>query len=153
MQVGRRARVTSLSRKSHSDRSGYLERDGLLVRRLNVAWEPDLGALWELRFEDGAVEVFAESEIQQLRADGTLEESEIAALQESWGEAPRTTSYPFRKLGGGSSAATAILAFAVFAIAGVLLIGVGIAQTSIVLGSLGALAILIGAGAAVALVS
>ena len=92
MQVGRRARVTALSRTSPSDRSAYLERDGLLVRRLNVAWEPDLGALWELRFEDGAVEVFAESEIQQLRSDGTMEESEIGALKESWGEAPRSTS-------------------------------------------------------------
>ena len=153
MQVGRRARVVTLERQTPNDRSALVDKDGLLIRRLAVPWEPHLGALWEVRFDDGTLEVFSESELRQLRTDGNPQESEIPALQESWGEAPRRTSYPFQRFGQGSGAATAVLAFLVFAIAGVLLIGVGIAQASMILGAAGGVLILIGMGAAAALVS
>ncbi|HVL81857.1 MAG TPA: hypothetical protein VM840_09725 [Actinomycetota bacterium] len=143
----------ALERPAAGDREAYLEQDGLLVRRLNVPWESHLGALWELRMDDGQLVVFSESELRQLGRDGRPEESEIPGLQEAWGEAPRRTSYPFQRLGGGSGAATALLAFVVFAIAGVLLIWSGLAQTNMALAGAGAVLILVGMGAAAALVS
>ena len=111
MQVGHRARVMQLDRPTDQDRSAYVERDGLLVRRLNVPWTPDHGALWELRFDDGQVVVFSESELTELGAGGEPMPSEMDALREAWGDAPRTPSLPFRRLGGGVRAAPALLAF------------------------------------------
>lgn len=153
MQVGRQAKVVSLDRPSPKDRTAFVEQEGMLIRRLNVAWEPELGALWEVRFSDGTVEVFAESELRQISAHGVQQGSEIPDLKHNWGEAPRTVSVPFKKFAGGSRAAPAVLAFLALSIAGILLIWSGIAQSSMLLGAAGVLLILIGMGAAAALVS
>ncbi|HVE92137.1 MAG TPA: hypothetical protein VNE62_07540 [Actinomycetota bacterium] len=153
MQVGRRARVVALERPSPGDRSPYLESEGLLVRRLNVAWEPKLGALWELRFESGDHVVFSESELRELDEQGQPLPSEIPDLEESWGDAPRTVSYPFRRFGGRSRAAPAVLAFIALSLAGSLLVWAGLASNSLAMGAAGGLLIVLGMGAAALLVS
>src|SRR5438309_2281419 len=55
MRVGETARVIALNRPTHEDRADRQGNDGLLVRRLNVPWTPDFGALWEVRFDDGTI--------------------------------------------------------------------------------------------------
>ncbi len=153
MIVGERARVKKLERPTEQDRSGFEGRDGLLVRRLNVPWTPDYGALWQMRFDSGDVAVFAESELAMVGVDGTEEEIDMAGLREAWGDAPRVRSIPFRRLGGGSGAAFALLALLVFALAGILLIWAGISEGTVVLAAAGAVLVLIGIASAALLVS
>src|SRR5688572_4191720 len=132
MQVSDRVRVTKLERPSGTDRSTFVGREGRLIARLNVAWTPGLGALWKVRFERSSEEVFSESELLVLDADGAEQASEIPDIQEAWGKAPRVASVPFkRRLGGGSAAGIAVLAFLVFMIAGVLLIWAGVGSGNI----------------------
>jgi hypothetical protein len=137
-----------LERPTDEDRSKWEGSDGLLMRRLNAPWTPDLGALWEVRFDAGDVVVFSESELAVVRSDGTLASSGIEAVREDWGEAPRTPSLPFRRFAAGSGSAPAVLALIVFAIAGVLLVWAGVSESSLALAGAGALLVLIGIGAA-----
>jgi len=153
MQVGRRARVVALERPAPADRTSFVDSEGLLVRRMNVAWEPKLGALWEVRFEDGRTAVFSESELRELDSSGRPMSSEIPGLEQSWGDAPRTVSYPFKRFGGRSRSAPAVLAFLVLCLAGTLLVWAGLASDSVVLTAAGGLLVLLGMGAAAVLVS
>lgn len=143
MRAGERARVMQLSRPTDEDRSRWEGQDGLLIRRLNVPWTPDHGALWELRFDSGDVVVFADNELALLRG-GEPEPNDMAALRSSWGDAPRSPSLPFRRLGAGNAAATAILALLVFSLAGVLLVWAGIAESNMLYSAAGGLLALIG---------
>lgn len=138
MQVGYRARVVELVRDTENDRTSFVSQTGLIVRRLNVAWEPTLGALWQLRFEDGTEEIFAESEIQQLGRDGKLEPKVTDGLSETWGVAPRTRSFPFTRFGQGQASAPRILALLLLVLAGVLLAVAGATtqSTPLLLGGL-----------------
>lgn len=151
MQVGRQARVVELNRKTAKDRSGFLKREGLIVRRLNQVWEQEFGAIWEIHFPGGDREFFSASELRQLDGDGTPEPSDIPGMVERWGDAPRTISYPFRKFAGGSSAAKAIFAFLVFCLAGILLVWAGLAIPNLALAAAGGALITIGLGAAAVL--
>jgi hypothetical protein len=137
MRVGETARVIALNRPTEEDREKFRNGEGLLVRRLNVPWTPDFGALWEVRFEGGDVVVFSESELAVVKPDGRVVGSGINELREDWGEAPRTTSFPFKKFGAGAGSAPAVLALLVFALAGVLLLVAGVAERSWVLGGAG----------------
>lgn len=153
MRTGERARVIRLDRPTSEDRTRWEGQDGLLIRRLNVPWTPDHGALWELRFDSGDVVVFSDNELVVVKPDGTTEPSDIEGLREAWGEAPRRGSFPFRRVGAGSGSAPAVLALLVFTLAGILLLWAGVSESSWLLGGAGALLVLIGIGAAGALVS
>lgn len=152
MRTGERARILRLERPTEEDRSRWEGAEGLLMRRLNAPWTPSLGALWEVRFDEGDVVVFSESELAVVRADGTLASSGIDSVREDWGEAPRVPSLPFRRFAAGSGSAPAVLALMVFAIAGILLVWAGVTESSLALGAAGALLVLIGIGAAGALI-
>jgi hypothetical protein len=154
MRVGERAKVTGLDRPvpSKEDRSAWEGKEGLLVRRLNVPWSPDTGELWELRFDSGDVVVFSESELATVR-DGREIPNDLEALKESWGDAPRTPSFPFRRFGASVGSAPAILALLFFSLAGVLLVWAGISSDNWLLGAAGAVLVLIGVGAAGVLIS
>lgn len=153
MQVGEQARVLRLEREAGQDRSDYVERDGMLVRRLNVPWDPDLGALWEVRFEDGETLVFSESELAVLGPDGEPLGQEIEALRESWGKAPREVTLPFRRFGAGVGSAPALLAFFVLVVAGVLLVWAAVSAGSLAIGAAGAALVLVAIVAAAVLVA
>ena len=154
MRVGERAKVSRLDRPvpSKEDRSQWEGQEGLLIRRLNVPWTPDYGQLWELRFDSGDVVVFADSELAVMRSTGE-EPSDLQAIQEGWGKAPRGPSLPFRRFGDGVGAAPAVLALLVFALAGVLLLWAGIASENWWFGAAGGLLVLIGIGAAGVLIT
>jgi hypothetical protein len=153
MRVGETARVIALNRPTHEDRSQWEGKDGLVVRRLNAPWAPDFGALWELRFDKDNTIVFSESELAVVKPDGRVVSSGIEDVREDWGEAPRVPSLPFRRLGSGSGSAPAVLALFVFVLAGVLLLVAGVAERSWILGGAGGLFVLIGIGAAGALIT
>ncbi len=153
MHVGERARVLRLERETDQDRNDYVEQDGLLVRRLNVPWNPDLGALWEVRFDDGETLVFSESEIASLGSDGEPMPQEMDALREAWDKAPRQVSLPFKRFGAGVGSAPALLAFLVFIVAGFLLVWAGVSAGSLALGAAGGALVLLGILAAVVLVA
>ena len=152
MRVGERAKVIDLNRPTKEDREVWKGQDGLVMRRLNVAWDPEHGELWELRFDSGDVVVFSASELAVLR-NGRAEPLEMAELRESWGKAPRVPSLPFRRFGSGVGSAPAVLAVLIFAIAGVLLLWAGISEDSWVLGIAGGLLVLLGVGTAGVLIS
>jgi len=152
MRTGERAKVIKLDRPTPEDRSKYEGQTGLVMRRLNVAWTPDLGELWELRFDGGETVVFSANELAVMRGDRE-EPLEMAELAESWGKAPRVPSLPFRRFGAGANAAPAVLALLVFAIAGVLLVWAGVNEDSWILGAAGAVLVLIGVTAAGVLIS
>ncbi len=153
------AKVVRLGRpvpdKDAADRDAYVGQTGLVMRRLNVAWETDHGELWEVRFDDGATVVFAASELSVMTADGREEslDGEMEAMRESWGKAPRVASQPFKRFGAGVGAAPAVLALLVFALAGVLLVWAGVADQNWLLGVAGIVLVLIGIGAAGVLIS
>jgi len=153
MRVGEQARVITLNRPTHEDRTQWEGKDGLLVRRLNAPWTPDFGALWEVQFDRDNVVVFSESELAVVRPDGTITSSGIEDVREDWGEAPRRPSMPFRRLGSGSGTAPVVLAVLILALAGVLLVVAGVAQRSWILGAAGAVLMLIGVGAAGVLIT
>lgn len=148
MRTGERAKVIGLSRPTDEDRAQWEGQEGLLMRRLNVPWTPDHGALWELRFDGGDVIVFSENELASVGKDGSLVASDMAGLREAWGDAPRTASAPYRRFGAGAGAAPAVLALLVFAIAGVLLVWAGVAESNVLLGVAGGALVLIGIAAA-----
>jgi hypothetical protein len=154
MRVGERAKVIKLNRPvpSKEDRSGWEGKEGLLVRRLNVPWSPDTGELWELRFDSGDVVVFSESEMVTIR-EGREIPNDLAALKESWGDAPRSASFPFRRFGASVGSGPAILALLFFSLAGVLLVWAGISSDNWLLTAAGAVLVLIGVGAAGVLIS
>jgi hypothetical protein len=154
MRVGEKAKVIKLVRPvpTHEDRSAYEGQEGLLIRRLNVPWDPEQGELWELRFEDGKTVVFSEAELASMKS-GRAVPNDMEELQDSWGEAPREPSFPFRRFGSGVTAAPAVLALLIFAIAGVLLIWAGIQQSNWLIGGAGAALVLIGMIAAGVLVT
>ncbi len=152
MRVGERAKVVVLDRPTKEDRDRRVGEVGLVMRRLNVAWTPDHGELWELRFDDGEVTVFSASELAVVRGDRE-EPLEMDALRESWGKAPRVASLPFKRFGAGINAAPALLALLVFAIAGILLVWAGISEDNWLLGAAGAVLMLIGVTAAGVLIS
>lgn len=154
MRVGERAKVLRLERPvpSKEDRSAWGGLEGLVVRRLNVPWTPEHGALWELRFDSGDVVVFADSELAVVRG-GVEMGSDLEGLREAWGEAPRGPSLPFRRFGAGVGAAPAVLALLVFAIAGVLLLWAGVASGTWIFAVAGAVLVLIGVAAAGVLIS
>ncbi len=154
MRVGERAKVLKLERPvpSKEDLSGYVEKEALVVRRLNVPWTPDHGALWELRFDDGALAVFADSELAVVR-NGEDVPSDLEDLQESWRQAARGPSVPFRRLGASVGAAPAVVALVLFALAGVLLLWAGVASGNWWFAAGGAALVLIGIGAAGVLIS
>lgn len=154
MRTGERAKVVRLNRPTKEDRSDYVGKEALIIRRLNVAWEPELGELWELRFDEGATVVFSASELALVR-DGVEVpiDDELDAMREQWGKAERGPSLPFRRFGAGVGAAPAVLALLVFAIAGTLLVWAGVADQNWALGIAGGLLVLIGIGAAGALIS
>ena len=152
MRVGERAKVTGLGRPTKEDRDRWVGQEGLVMRRLNVAWTPEHGELWEVRFDDGQTVVFSASELAVVRGDHA-EPLEMGELKESWGKAPRVPSLPFRRFGAGVGAAPAVLALLVFALAGVLLIWAGIADENLLLGAIGVVLMLIGIGAAGVLIS
>ncbi len=152
MRTGERAKVVSLDRPTKEDREAFVGREGLVMRRLNVAWTPDHGELWELRFDDGETVVFSASELATVR-NGLEEPLEMNELRDSWGKAPRVPSLPFRRFGAGVGAAPAVLALLVFALAGVLLLWAGIADDNVILGAAGVVLMLIGIGAAGVLIS
>src|SRR5687768_15613013 len=145
MRVGERAKVIALNRPTTEDRSQWEGQEGLVMRRLNVPWAPDLGELWELRFDDRSTVVFSASELAVVR-NGREEPLELDELKESWGKAPRVPSIPFRQFGAGTGAAPAVLALLVFALAGVLLFWAGISEDSWLLGAAGAALVLLGVG-------
>ncbi|MEX2395079.1 MAG: hypothetical protein WD826_11435 [Actinomycetota bacterium] len=152
MRVGERAKVVGLNRPTKQDREAWMGREGLVMRRLNVAWEAEHGDLWELRFDAGDVVVFSASELAVVR-NGREEPVDMGELKESWGKAPRVASFPFRKFGSGVGAAPAVLAILVFALAGVLLLWAGVAEDSWALGIAGGLLVLIGVGTAGVLIT
>jgi hypothetical protein len=153
VRVGEKAKVIKLERQTDDDRSAYVDQVALVVRRLNVPWTPDTGALWELRFDEGKTLVFAESEIAEQTSDGDFRPVPIDELREQWGDAPRRPSLPFKKFGAGSGSGPAVLALLVFFLAGVLLLWAAVAEGSAILGIAGGLLVLIGIGASAALVS
>jgi hypothetical protein len=154
MRVGEKAKVIRLERPvpTHEDRTKWEGQEGLLMRRLNVPWEPEHGALWELRFDSGDVIVFSEAELAVVR-DGRTIPNDMEELAESWGDAPRQPSFPFRRFGAGVGAAPAVLALLVFAIAGVLLIWAGVQQHAAILDIAGGALVLIGVIAAGVLIT
>jgi hypothetical protein len=77
----------------------------------------------------------------------------MEGLAESWGDAPRQPSFPFRRFGAGVGAAPAVLALLVFAIAGVLLVWAGVEQHTFALEAAGGLLVLIGVVAAGVLIT
>jgi hypothetical protein len=153
MRVGEKARVVALNRPTHEDRTQWTGKEGLLVRRLNVPWTPDFGALWELQLDKENVVVFSESELSVVKPDGTLVSSGIEDVREDWGDAPRVPSQPFRRFGSGSGTAPAVLALFVFLLAGVLLLVAGVTEHSWALGAAGGVLALIGIGAAGVLIT
>lgn len=157
LRVGVEAKVTALNRPTKEDRSQYEGRTGLVMRRLNVPWDPDVGELWELRFGDPsspdcATVVFSDSELSVVR-NGREVPVDMDELKDNWGDAPRRPSLPFRRFGSGVGAAPAVLALLVFAIAGVLLLWAGIAEGNGMLLGAGVVLMLIGVGAAGVLIS
>jgi len=154
MRVGEKAKVVQLSRPvpTHEDRSQWEGQEGLLVRRLNVPWDPEQGELWELRFDSGETVVFSEAELAAIKSGKTVPNN-MAELAETWGDAPREPSFPFRKFGVGLSAAPALLALLVFAIAGVLLVWAGVQEHRVVLEAAGGALVLIGVIAAGVLIT
>jgi hypothetical protein len=154
MRVGENAKVTKLVRPvpSGEDRSAYEGKEGLLIRRLNVPWDPAQGELWEVRFDDGKVVVFSEAELASVRGGRTVP-NDMDELAETWGEAPRQPSFPFRRFGSGVTAAPAVLALLVFAIAGGLLIWAGFSSGNWAIGGAGILLLLIGIAAAGVLIT
>jgi hypothetical protein len=154
MRVGERAKVVRLDRPvpSRQDRTRWEGEAGLIVRRLNVPWTPDHGALWELRFDSGDTVVFADSELVVVRGGQEIP-SDIEDVRAAWGEAPRGPSLPFRRFGAGLGAAPAVLALFVFALAGVLLLWAGVASNNWWFAAAGAGLVLIGVGAAGVLIS
>jgi hypothetical protein len=155
MRAGERAKVLRLDRPvpTKEDRSRWEGREGLVVRRLNVAWDPRYGELWELRFDTGETVVFASSELGVVRPDGRIESSDVDAMRESWGQAVRGPSLPFRRFGAGVGGAPAVLALLVFALAGVLLLWAGIASGSWLLSGAGIALVLVGVAAVAVLVT
>lgn len=153
MQVGQRAVVTKLDRESPEERERWVEQEGLLVRRLNVPWEPGLGALWQLRFDSGEDVVFSESELAVIGPDGRATPPDMDELRDSWGDAPRTISIPFKRFGGGAGNAPALLAFVIFVVAGVLLLWAGISSESLPIAGAGGALLLIALGAVAVLVA
>ena len=79
--------------------------------------------------------------------------NDMEALAESWGDAPREPSYPFRRFGSGVGSAPAVLALLVFAIAGSLLVWAGVQQHKVILDVAGAALVLIGVIAAGVLIT
>jgi hypothetical protein len=154
MRTGERAKVVRLERPvpSNEDRSRWEGEEGLLVRRLNVPWNPEEGALWEVRFDSGDVVVFSDRELAAIRA-GSPVPNDMEELEESWGKAPRVPSQPFKKFGAGAGGAPAVLALIVFALAGVLLIWASVASGNWKLGALGGGLLLIGITAAGVLIT
>ena len=152
LRVGINAKVKGLNRPTKEDRTAYEEREGLIVRRLNVPWDPDVGELWELRFDDGKTVVFSDSELAVVR-NGKDVPVDMDELKQSWGDAPRVASLPFRRFGAGVGAAPAVLALLIFAIAGVLLLWAGVADGNAILSAAGVVLVLIGIGAAGVLIS
>jgi hypothetical protein len=153
MRVGERAKVIKLDRPTKEDRSARAGSEGLLMRRLNVPWTPELGALWEVRFDDGEVVVFSEDELAVIGRDGREIPNDMDDLAQSWGDAPRRPSFPFKRFGAGVTTAPAVLALLVFALAGVLLLWAGISAGSVVLGGAGVVLMLIGIAAAGVLIT
>jgi hypothetical protein len=99
------------------------------------------------------VVVFSESELVTLR-DGQEIPNDMSALAQSWGDAPRTGSRPFRRLGsGGVGAAPAVLALLFFALAGILLLWAGVSSENWWFAAAGGLLVVIGVGAAGVLIS
>ena len=154
MRVGEKAKVIKLERPvpSHEDRTKWEGQEGLLMRRLNVPWDPEHGELWELRFDSGEIVVFSEAELATVRGGQTIP-NDMEGLAETWGDAPRQPSFPFRRFGAGVGAAPAVLALLVFAIAGVLLIWAGVQQHTVALEAAGAALVLIGVIAAGVLIT
>lgn len=148
MRTGERAKVTALTRPTDEDREAWQDQVGLLVRRLNVPWTPDHGALWEVRFDSGEVVVFSEAELATVRGDEEIP-SDMEGLREAWGDAPRKGSVPFRRLAAGSKGGAAILAVLALALAGVLLLWAGIVSGNVLLGVGGIALILVGIVSAV----
>ncbi len=155
MRTGERAKVIRLNRPTKEDRSAYVDKEGIVMRRLNVAWEPEHGELWEVRLDNGDSVVFSASELAVVRPDGTEVplDDEMADLRESWGKADRGPSLPFRRFGAGVGAAPAMLALLVFAIAGTLLVWAGVADSNVLLVIAGAVLVVVGIGAAGVLIS
>jgi hypothetical protein len=155
MRTGERAKVIKLNRPTKQDRSEYVGKEGLVMRRLNVAWEPEHGELWELRMDDSSSVVFSASELAVVTRDGreVSLDDELADMRENWGKADRGPSLPFRRFGAGTGAAPAVLALLVFAIAGSLLVWAGVADENWLLGIAGAVLVLFGIGAAGVLIS
>src|SRR5204863_10172454 len=129
------ARVIALNRPTQEERAEWQGKEGLLMRRLNVPWTPDFGALWEVRFDSDNTVVFSESELAVVKPDGRVVSSGIEDVREDWGDAPRVPSFPFRKFGSASGTAPAVLALFVFLLAGVLLLVAGVAARSWILGA------------------
>jgi hypothetical protein len=154
MRVGERAKVLKLDRPvpTKEDRSPFLDQEGLVVRRLNVPWDPEHGALWELRFDSGDVVVFSDGELGVVRK-GEILPSDIDEVREVWGDAPRGPSLPFRRFGAGLGAAPAVLALFFFALAGVLLLWAGVSSGNWLFAAGGAVLVLIGIAAAGVLIS
>lgn len=154
MRVGERAKVVALERPvpTKEDRTQWVGQEALIVRRLNVPWTPDHGALWELRFDSGDTVVFADSEVVVVR-DGLEIPSDLEEVREAWGDAPRGPSLPFRRFGAGLGAAPAVLALFVFALAGLLLLWAGVASGNWWFAAAGVALVLIGVGAAGVLIS
>jgi hypothetical protein len=153
MRVGENARVIALNRPTQEDRSQWEGKEGLLMRRLNVPWTPDFGALWEVRFDPQNTIVFSESELAVVKADGRVVSSGIEDVREDWGDAPRVPSVPYRRFFSASGRAPAVLALFVFVLAGVLLLVAGVTESSWLLGGAGMLLVLVGVGAAGALIT
>lgn len=125
MQTGRSAKISKITRKlSDAAREGQ---EGLLVRRLNVAWEKDIGALWTVRFADGVESAFAESELQQIEPDGRLSGHATDTLVDTWGVAPRVGWTP--KSGEyGKATSRGALASVLFLAAGLMLVIAGLSN-------------------------
>lgn len=152
--VGDRVRVVNADRPAPEDRSGFVGRNALVVQKLNVPWTPDTGSLWRIRFFSGEEAVFAENELALIDREGKAEDVDLTELRDTWGDAPRTVSMPFkRRFGAGSASAPAILGVLLFAIVGVLLVAAGLAEHDVRFGIAGGVSILIGLGAAAILVS
>ena len=151
MRVGEQAKVIALNRPTEEDRESYVGKEGLVMRRLNVAWEPEHGELWELRFDDKTV-VFSASELAVVR-NGKAQPLDMTGLAESWCDAPRRPSLKFKRFCAGVGAAPAVLALLVFALAGILLLWAGVSDSNLALGAAGALLVLVGIVAAGVLIS
>ena len=127
-ESGVQAKVTGLNRPTKEDRTALEGKTGLVMRRLNVPWDTGHRARSGSCASRTAKSSCSRTASWPSSATARETPVDMDELKESWGDAPRVPSLPFRRFGAGVGAAPAVLALLVFAIAGVLLIWAGVVR-------------------------